>query len=307
VFILPRAARRKIEDGIYHVMIRGVGDTPLFQDSDDKDKYLQLLKKFKDIYLFEIYSFCLMTTHGHMLIRSNGADISKFMKSINQCYAAYYNKRYERHGHVFGDRFKSKLVCDRKYLLTLSAYIHKNPKDIIKFKTKIAEYQYSSLGIYLGIHLDTYKLLNINYLLEHFSDNTNRALECYMEFINRLSDDEVNVNLQFKSEGSSCINHQSLIIRNFSPESIVKFVSQYTGSECCIHIKFNHRNSELRALCVVIMRSLCNFTLAEICGVIGNVTLSNVWRLSEKGLSLITTKEKYKNLISDLVNLHKSA
>ena len=81
---MPRVARVKHENGIYHIMVRSISDIPLFRDSADKDKYLQLIKKYQGIYLFKVYAYCLMTTHGHMAIDCCGADISKIMKSINQ-------------------------------------------------------------------------------------------------------------------------------------------------------------------------------------------------------------------------------
>jgi putative transposase len=61
-----------------------------------------------------------------MIIDANGADISKVMHGINQCYSQYINYRQKRHGHVFQDRFKSKVVDSKNYLFSLSAYIHNN-------------------------------------------------------------------------------------------------------------------------------------------------------------------------------------
>ena len=122
-----------------------------------------------------------------------------------------------------------------------------------------------------------------------------------------MSDKEIKTALSFKDEGRECLTERTILIRNVSPENVVEFVSKYTGKEYCINIKFIHRNTELKALCVVIMRSLCNFTLSEISSIIGNVTASNVWRLCEKGYDLLTSKEKYKTIIDDLINSSKTA
>ena len=85
---MPRIARIKKLEGIYHIMVRSISDVSLFKDSKDKDIYLLLIKKYQKIYLFKVYAYCLMQTHGHIAIDCCGADISKIMKSINQCYAA---------------------------------------------------------------------------------------------------------------------------------------------------------------------------------------------------------------------------
>ncbi|WDC83583.1 transposase [Caloramator sp. mosi_1] len=58
-----------------------------------------------------------MDNHAHFIIDANGADISKIMHFINYKYAMWFNKRYSRHGHLFQDRFKSKIVKDERYLL----------------------------------------------------------------------------------------------------------------------------------------------------------------------------------------------
>ena len=60
-----------------------------------------------------------MDNHAHLLIDANGADISKVMHGINFSYAMYFNKKYEREGHLFKDRFKSKIVDDDRYLKTV--------------------------------------------------------------------------------------------------------------------------------------------------------------------------------------------
>ena len=62
----------------------------------------------------------LWITHSHLLVDANGADISKVMHGINFSYAMYFNKKYKRDGHLFKDRFKSKIVDNDRYLKTVS-------------------------------------------------------------------------------------------------------------------------------------------------------------------------------------------
>jgi putative transposase len=304
---MPRCARIKNETGIYHIIVRSISDVPLFKDSQDKDKYLELIKKYQTIFLFKVYAYCLMTTHAHIAIDCCGADISKIMKSINQCYASYFNNKYNRHGHVFQDRFKSKLVDNTKYLITLSAYIHNNPSDIEEFKDNVENYKYSSLGIYLGIAKDIFHILNYLYILSHFGNKLATARKSYFEIINRLSHTIEKVDIEFKYEIFQSRNERKILIRNFSPEDIIKFIAKYTGTPFNIHIKFIHENAEIKSLCVLIMRSLCNFTLKEIASIAGNITTSNMYRLCEKGYRLITLNEKYMTLIEDIIHEYSVA
>lgn len=127
---MPRIARIKSGTAIYHIMARSISEVKLFRSSDDKKKYMKLIKEYQKLYNFKIYAYCLMDNHLHLIIDANGADISKIMHCINFKYARYFNTVHKRHGHLFQDRFKSKIVLDNEYLIKLSAYIHNNPLDI---------------------------------------------------------------------------------------------------------------------------------------------------------------------------------
>lgn len=299
---MPRTARRKSEAGIYHIMARSISDVPLFREPSDKDRYLYLIKKYQQIFLFKVYAFCLMTTHAHLIIDCCGADISKIMKSINQCYSAYFNKKYNRHGHVFQDRFKSKLIDNEDYLIMLSAYIHNNPRDISKYKDCAEKYKYSSFGIYLGIFMDRFNILDENFILGHFSTDLSRARNSYLEFINRIAENTEKIDIEFTSEKSECRSERSILIRDFSPEEIIGFISKHTGMRFNIHVKFTHAHTDLKALSILTMRALCNLSLKEICSFMGNVTVSTVCRLYEKGYQLITNDNKYISLLDDIIS-----
>lgn len=298
---MPRTARIKNEAGIYHIMVRSISDVALFKNNKDKDKYLQLIKKYQEIFLFKVYSYCLMTTHGHIIIDCCGADISKIMKSINQCYSAYFNKKYGRCGHVFQDRFKSKLVDNDRYLIALSAYIHNNPRDINTYRNHIEKYKYSSLGIYLGLAVDKLDIIDIDFILKHFSSDKTRARKLYLDFLNRVSNQENEIDVEFENEGSECRNERMILLRNLPADKVINFVARYTNTNFDIHVKFNHKHAELRSLCVLIMRSLCNMSFKDICAAIGNITISSLWRLYEKGYSLLTSNSNYRNLLRNCI------
>lgn len=299
--VMPRTARKKSDLGIYHVIVRSISDVDLFRCNDDKEKYLKLIKKYQEIFLFKVYSYCIMNTHAHFMIDCYGADISKFMKLINQCYAMYFNKKYNRHGHVFQDRFKSKLVGNEQYLLNLSAYIHNNVKDISQYKDKKEAYKYSSLGIYLGSFSDNYKIIDADIVLKCFSEDIIRARILYKNYVLLNSNLNIEEELDLKREPSEYRSERKIIVRDFKPDDIVRFIEKYTGEAFNIHIKYNHRNLNLKAVCITVMRSLCNFTYKQICEVVGNITLSNVAVLCERGLQLITKDDKYKGLIPELI------
>jgi len=100
--------------------------------------------------LFKLHAFCLMPNHFHLLIEQTGdIPISKLISQVCTSYAMYVNKKYNRVGHVFQDKFKSVLIENNEQLLWLFEYIHTNPeKD--KLVKNAKDYQWSSYPEFLG-------------------------------------------------------------------------------------------------------------------------------------------------------------
>jgi len=113
--------------GYYHVIVRGVGKQILFEEEKDYRYYISLLKKYSGEIPVTINTYCLMDNHVHLLLRDTDNCLPLFMKKTGVSYAAYYNKKYERTGHLFQDRYLSEAVETREYMLTVFRYILNNP------------------------------------------------------------------------------------------------------------------------------------------------------------------------------------
>ncbi len=124
---MPRRARKHGSLGIYHVVCRGIGKQILFEEEADFRYYLRLLKQAKEMYPCEIYAYCLMDNHIHLLLYIP-QDLDLFIKSVSGRFAMYFNRKYDRCGHVFQDRFRSEPVESSGYLLSAVRYIHNNPE-----------------------------------------------------------------------------------------------------------------------------------------------------------------------------------
>ena len=146
---MPRTARKKSETKIYHVMLRGINLQQLFKCDADNEKFLVILEDYKKICGFELYGYCLMGNHVHLLIKTVEEDLAMVFKRIGVKYAAWHNWKYDRLGHLFQDRFRSEPVEDEEYFLTVLRYIHLNP---IKSGIcgKLDEYPWSSYSEYVG-------------------------------------------------------------------------------------------------------------------------------------------------------------
>jgi len=66
---VPRYAREKSESGIYHIMIRGINRQDIFEDNEDRQRFIETIKKYKTVSKYEVHGYCLMSNHVHMLIK----------------------------------------------------------------------------------------------------------------------------------------------------------------------------------------------------------------------------------------------
>ena len=107
---MPRTARKKSSTGIYHVMLRGINRQSIFEDDEDNEKFLQTIKDCKDVSEFELYGYCLMGNHVHLLLKEGKESLELVFKRIGARYVFWYNWKYRRCGHLFQDRFKSEAV-----------------------------------------------------------------------------------------------------------------------------------------------------------------------------------------------------
>ena len=147
---MPRQARKRAESGIYHVMLRGINQQQIFEDEEDNQKFLQILRECKEISRFMLLAYCLMGNHVHLLIKEGTESLEQIFKRIGGRFVYWYNVKYQRVGHLFQDRFKSEPVDDDAYLLTVIRYIHQNPVKA-GLCEKSEDYSYSSWMEYLTL------------------------------------------------------------------------------------------------------------------------------------------------------------
>lgn len=286
-------------------MCKSISEVTLFRDCEDKEIYLSLVKKYKKLYDTKIYGYCLMDTHAHLLADANGADISKVMHCINFSYAMYYNKKYQREGHLFKDRFKSKIVDDDRYLKTVSLYIHNNPTDICEFKDCPEKYAFSSLGIYIGKRRDHLNIVDYGFIMGFFGNDLCTARKNYYSHVFGCNDEKLKKEFKFKDEKTEYRSGRKILVRNFTSEDVLKFIaSKMNISKLHFNIKYSRKLVGVKALTVVLMRSLCNFNFSEISSALGNITQARLSKLSSIGVELMVTDEKYENIFGEFIKFY---
>jgi REP element-mobilizing transposase RayT len=126
---VPRLLRFDAPRTIHHVFAQGAGPSAIFRDAADYDTFLAIARQTFDELRWRCLIHCLMTTHYHLVVRTEGADLSVGMQRINGRYARSFNRAHGRRGHLFGDRFGSVFVQTQEHFLTEVRYVALNPLD----------------------------------------------------------------------------------------------------------------------------------------------------------------------------------
>ena len=145
-------------------MNRGVGKQIIFEDVSDYLYFLKLLRQHRDDLGYKVVAYCLMPNHFHLLIEDCNNNISLIGKKLAFKYATYFNKKYERVGHLYQDRFKSVLVNDDSQLLNTFRYIHQNPQ--VAGICEMDKYRWSSFCEYR----DNSFIINSTTMYSFFTD-----------------------------------------------------------------------------------------------------------------------------------------
>ena len=195
---MPRDAREKSKSGIYHIILRGINKQTIFEDEEDAVKFLQTLEHYKEKSGYKIYGYCLMGNHIHLLIKEEKDELGIVFRRIGASYVYWYNWKYERVGPLFQDRYKSEVVEDDNYLLTVLRYIHQNPLKAGLVR-KISEYRWSSYSEYLAEGRSG--LVDEEDVLEIFHQDRDKSILMFKEFHQIKIDDvclDINENKRIK-------------------------------------------------------------------------------------------------------------
>ncbi len=194
-----RNALKQFEtDMSYHCYNRGVEKRTIFVDDQDYGVFLNRLKQmladpetlkaeFKKRELvksffgrIELRSYCLMPNHFHLLLYQHDEEaIADFMRTLSTSYAMYFNKRYERVGHLYQGRYKARRIDSDEYSLHISRYIHLNPQNL---EGGYKRYPYSSMRFLLEPDMCPAWLHVDKVLIEH-----DGLIERYTKFVDEYA------------------------------------------------------------------------------------------------------------------------
>ncbi|HBZ30911.1 MAG TPA: addiction module toxin RelE, partial [Nitrosomonas nitrosa] len=169
-------------NALYHVTSRGDRRENIYEDDDDRLKFLEILGMVVTDYNWLCHGYCLMDNHYHLIIETLEGNLSKGMRQLNGVYTQASNRRHGRSGHLFQGRYKAILVDKDRYLLELSRYVVLNPLRAKGLIDRLEDWPWSS---YLAMVGDASKpeWLTTDWILSLFGKRKKIAMKRYRQFV----------------------------------------------------------------------------------------------------------------------------
>jgi putative transposase len=166
---------------VSHITQRAAGREPLFVEDQDYLFLLGWLKDWVQQNEVALYAFCFMPNHVHLLISPQRDNLYGAMRNLFSRYARYFNRKYERKGHLFGGPYRQSVCLDEKYLIAASIYIHLNPVRAGLAKTPQA-HRWSSSRLY-GDDAAAKSFVDNSFILGLISDDCLSARRTYQRLL----------------------------------------------------------------------------------------------------------------------------
>jgi len=217
---MTRPVRIEFSGAIYHVTSRGDRREAIYEDDEDRERFLRILGEVVRVWNWTCHAFCLMTNHYHLVIETPDGNLSKGMRQLNGVYTQASNRRHGRVGHLFQGRYKAVLVDGDAYLLELTRYVVLNPVRARMVKHP-GEWIWSSYQAMTG-QSGALPWMATDGLLAQFSTDRIEAVSRYIQFVDEGMLEEsiwTHLNRQIFLGGDRIINHKQAMHENL-PDTV---------------------------------------------------------------------------------------
>jgi putative transposase len=180
---MPRQARLDAPGALHHIMIRGIERRKIFRNNRDRKDFLDRLTKLLPLTETACYAWGFMPNHAHFLFRTGLVPLSKVMRRLLTGYVVSFNRRHQRHGQLFQNRFKSIVCQEDAYLKVLVSYIHLNPvrAGIVPGIKELNKYPYCGHSAVIGKINRPWQ--DVDYVLSSFGGTTKSARKAYISYV----------------------------------------------------------------------------------------------------------------------------
>ena len=146
---MARPLRIEYPGAFYHVIHRGQSRRDIFLEDKGRQSFLDLFAEIARLWKIEIYAYCLMSNHYHLLVSTPEAGLARMMCHLDGIYTQKFNRVHHRDGPLFRGRYKAILIDAEEYFLSVVRYIHHNPM-AAGMVTDLDRYRWSSHWGYLN-------------------------------------------------------------------------------------------------------------------------------------------------------------
>jgi len=180
---MPRQPRLDAPGTLHHVIGRGIERTQLFRNDTDRADFVTRLAALYEGGHLSVYAWALLPNHVHLLVRTGPSPLCRSMKRLLTGYVVNFNRRHQRVGHLFQNRYKSIVVEDEPYLLELTRYIHLNPLrgNIVPDLAALSRYPWTGHAALVGGVARSWQ--DTQTILAQFGPTPRRAIAAYQAFV----------------------------------------------------------------------------------------------------------------------------
>jgi REP element-mobilizing transposase RayT len=178
---MARPLRIEFAGALYHLTSRGDRREAIYEDDEDRRRFLDVLAEVAERYHWICHAYCLMTNHYHLVAETVEGNLSQGMRHLNGVYTQASNRRHGRNGHLFQGRFKGIVVDRDAYLLELTRYVVLNPVRARMVEAP-EQWPWSSYGAMMGT-APAPSWLAVDGLLSQFGSSREEARRRYQAFV----------------------------------------------------------------------------------------------------------------------------
>jgi len=179
---MPRSARLDAPGVLHHVMGRGIERRPIFLSDQDRNDFLSRLGLLAEEGCFRVYAWVLLPNHFHLLCKTEKVPLARSMRRLLTGYGVTFNRRHNRNGHLFQNRYKSIVCQEDSYLMELVRYIHLNLMRgrIVKTMGELNRSPWSGHSALMGYQKREWQ--DTDYVLLYFGKGVGRRRK-YLRFV----------------------------------------------------------------------------------------------------------------------------
>jgi len=179
---MPRSARLDAPGVLHHVMGRGIEKRPIFLVDEDRNDFLSRLGFLTEEGCLKVYGWALLPNHFHLLCKTGKMPLARSMRRLLTGYVVRFNKRHNRNGHLFQNRYKSIVCQEDSYLMELVRYIHLNliRARMVKGLGELNRSPWSGHSALMGYQRREWQ--DTEYVLSYFGKGVGRRRK-YLKFV----------------------------------------------------------------------------------------------------------------------------